>query len=226
MKERSDRIVRVVAFAVAFSVLQVYGASAALLSEAVPGNTQQQTQQPSAMLTTRGNQSVTVNGASAKTGETIFSGQQIQTPKGVGATIQIPGIGRVDLAPDTTVSITFVKGQLTVDVISGCAIVTTERGVTGTVTAQGTTQRIDPAAGGIVDLCTGKTGSPIVGQGAAASQGAGSGPLSAGAAAAGGKGGLFGLGPAATALLLGGAGAGTVTAIALAGRNNNPSPTR
>lgn len=210
MMERSHRIIRVVAFAVAFSVLHVYGATAAFLNKSKPGNTQQQTQQLSGMLTTRSNQPVTVNGASARTGETIFSGQQIQTPKGVGATIQIPRIGRVDLAPETTVSIMFVQVQLTVDVISGCATVTTERGITGTVTAKGTTRRIDAATGGTVDLCPGKRVSPIVG------------PL--GASAAGGSGGLFGLGPAATALLLGGAGAGAITAIAVTGNNNNPTP--
>ena len=73
-------------------------------------------------LTTRGNNPVTVGGNSAKSGETIFSGQSVQTPSGVGATVNLPGLGRVDIAPNTNVTLTFESGKAVVTVVTGCVV--------------------------------------------------------------------------------------------------------
>ena len=191
-------------------------------------------------LTTRGNNPVTVNGNSAKSGETIFSGQQIQTPEGVGATVQLGGLGRVDIAPNTNLTLTFEEGKISVALASGCVILTAGKGVVGTVQAGGAEQQTDRANGGVIDVCTSQTpgAAPVIGQGAAAGAGAGAGTggAAAGGVAAGGtaadpaSGGLFGLGTAGTLAFIGAAAIITTTAIitvpCLCGANPSPGVPR
>jgi hypothetical protein len=224
---------RAIALAVALTVLQVY-VQAALSDDATKASpaTAQAGQSLKGRLTTRGNNPVTVNGNSAKSGATIFSGQQIQTPAGVGATVQLPGLGRLDIAPNANVTVTFENGKINVAVTSGCVILTAERGTTGTVTAQGTTQQTDPAKGGAIDICTNPAGgAPVIGQGAAGSAGAGAAGTGGAAAgtAAGSAGGLFGLGMPATLAFSAIVGATTAAIIAsnrpaCVPRGANPSP--
>lgn len=203
------------------ALLQVYvaaGGSAPLAADAPVAPQAART----GRLTTRGNNAITVNGNSAKTGETIFSGQQLQTPAGVGATIQLGALGRVDLAPNTSLTLTFTDGQIGVNLASGCVILTANRGVTGTVEAQGTRQQTDPAKGGTIDVCTNSTpgAPPLVGQGAAAGAGAGA-AAGAGTVAAG----TAGVGTATTVLGVSGlAGAITAAAITSSGGGNRPNP--
>ncbi len=134
-------------------------------------------------LTTRGNSPVTVNGNSARSGETIFSGQSVQTPAGVGATINLPGLGRVDISPDSNVTLTFGDGKINVTVVSGCAVLTGNRGTAGTLESGGNTQRTDTEKGGTVDNCDSTPGG-------VAAAGSGPGMVTAGATAAGVGGGL------------------------------------
>ena len=125
-------------------------------------------------LVTRGNNPVTVGGNPAKSGETVFSGQSIQTPAGVGATVNLPGVGRVDIAPNSNVTITFEAGKVNVALASGCAILTANRGNAGSVESGGSTQNTEGDQGGVIDVCSSTTGgAPIVGQGAASAAGAG-----------------------------------------------------
>lgn len=166
-------------------------------------------------LTTRGNNPVTVNGNSARSGETIFSGQSIQTPEGVGATVTLPGLGRVDIAPNSNVTVTFEASRINVTVTSGCAVLTSNKGTAGTLEAGGRTQRTEAEKGGTLDTCDN------IPAGAAA--------LPAAGAAAGTTvavtGGLFGLGTAGTVGFI--AAAGVITAAAVIApcrRGPNPSP--
>lgn len=189
---------------------------------------------PQGRLTTRGNNSVTVNGNGARSGETIFSGQSIQTPEGVGATVNLPNIGRVDIAPNSNVTLSFENGKLNVNIVSGCAILTANPGTAGSMTSGGSTQNTEGEQGGVLDVCSSTTpgGAPIVGQGAAAAAGAGAsgaGGAVAGttaAATAAGAGGGLGTG---TALLLTAASVGTFAVVANrvispCRRGPNPSP--
>lgn len=50
---------------------------------------------------------VTVNGEVARTGRTIFSGSTIDTPKDSGALVLIGSLGRLELAPSTSVTLSF-----------------------------------------------------------------------------------------------------------------------
>jgi hypothetical protein len=183
-------------------------------------------------LTTRGNNPVTVDGNPAKTGETIFSGQSISTLEAVGATVNLPGLGRVDIAPNTGLTLSFEDGKINVTLVSGCLVLTANKGVAGSVEAGGSTQRTPGEEGGTIDVCTSTPpgGAPVVGQGAASAAGAGAGGAAAtggtAAAATTGGGGLFGLGTTGTVILLGGAAAATTAAVILVPcrRGPNPSP--
>jgi hypothetical protein len=85
-------------------------------------------------LLLNGDQSVYVNGASAKSGTTIFSGAQLQTPEGVAATVQLSKLGRLAIDSNTQLTVTFDKDFVDVQVLSGNAELTTNAGVTGTLT--------------------------------------------------------------------------------------------
>jgi hypothetical protein len=153
-------------------------------------------------LTTKGNNPVTVNGNSARSGETIFSGQSIQTPDGVGATVKLPGLGRVEMAPNTSITLSFESGKINVTLVYGCVILTADKGTTGTLAQGNSTRQTDPATGGTIDTCDSKLAGATV-------------PATAGGISTVGKVGLFVAAAAATA-----------TAIALipCRRGANPSP--
>ncbi|MFL6230481.1 MAG: hypothetical protein ACJ741_17045 [Pyrinomonadaceae bacterium] len=205
---------RALALFLALAVLQVYVQAALFDTTPKAAAPAAQGAQPmSGRLMTRGDKPVTVNGNSAKSGETIFSGQQIQTPDGVGATVTLPGLGRVEIAPNTNATITFENGRLDVNVVSGCVVLHTDKGVAGSVeTAGGATQHTDASKASSVDTCVGKK------LGAA---GAAGGPAAGGAAAGSAAGGAFGIGVPATVAALGAVGGFTAFAIA-ANHGNRP----
>lgn len=235
MSSLKSRIVKAAALGLALTVTHVglsaelvQAASARLIAKATTAQGAAQ-----GRLTTRGNNPVTVNGNSAKSGETIFTGQSIQTPEGVGATVNLPGIGRVDIAPNTNLTVSFEAGKVHVALVSGCVIVTANRGNVGSVEAGGRTERTEGDQGGVIDVCSSATpgGAPIVGQGAASAAGAGAsgGGAAAGTAAATAAGSGVGIGTASTVVLLAATGAVVTTAGVLASNNGcrrgpNPSP--
>ena len=137
------------------SVLQVYasgGLALAAPKRAEPAAKPAARQDAQGRLTTAGDNPVTVNGNSAKTGETIFSGQQIQTPAGTGATVQLGTLGSVEIAPGSNVTLTFSGGTINVTVTSGCVKVNAARGVTGTIQSSGSPETTG-ADGGTIDNC-------------------------------------------------------------------------
>jgi hypothetical protein len=232
MSTVKSRIVKATAFALALSVTHVC-LSAELVRAATARLVAKATAAPQGgaqgRLTTRGNNPVTVNGNNAKSGETIFSGQSIQTPAGVGATVNLPGIGRVDIAPNSNLTLSFENGKANVTLVSGCVILTADRGNVGSVGSGGSTQSTEGDKGGTIDVCSSKTAgaAPIVGQGAAAAAGAGAagGAATAATTTAVASGGLFGLGTAGTVGFITAAGIITTAAIvAPCRRGPNPSP--
>jgi hypothetical protein len=223
------RAAKLVAVALVLALSQAYANADLLKSAAAAGAARLGAPQAhQGRLTTRGDNPVTVGSASAKTGDTVFSGQQIQTPDKVGATVQLAPLGRVDVAPNTNLTLAFEDGKINVMLVSGCVILTANKGVTGTLQSGASSQQTDPAKGGTIDVCTSQTpgAAPIAGQGAAAAAGAGAGAAggaAAGAAtAAAATGGLFGLGAAGTVGFL--AAAGTITAASVVAVNNRPNP--
>jgi hypothetical protein len=109
-------------------------------------------------LTTSGDNPVSVNGNSAKSGETIFSGQRIATPAGTRADVALPGLGSVEIAPGSDVTLTFGEGRITVVVLSGCVELETEKGVTGTVESNGKTRTTNSTKSDEIDICGDRAG--------------------------------------------------------------------
>lgn len=233
MSTLKNRIVKATAFALVLTVTHVClsaglvrAASTRLAAKAAAAQGGAQ-----GRLTTRGNNPVTVGGNSARSGETVFSGQSIQTPAGVGATVNLPGIGRVDIAPNSNLTLSFESGKVNVALASGCAILTTDRGSVGSVESGGTTQRTEGEQGGTIDICSSTTpgGAPVVGQGAASAAGAGAsgGAAAATTATAASAGGLFGMGTTNTIVLLAAMGSIAAASAVIATpcrRGPNPSP--
>lgn len=138
-----SRASKAVALALA-AVLQVYAAGGFALAAPEVGTAEPASpRQTQGRLTTTGDNPVAVNGNNAKTGETIFSGQQIQTPAGTTATVQLPGLGSVEIRPGSNVTLTFGEGKINVVVLRGCVRLSADAGVTGTIQSKGKTITTD-----------------------------------------------------------------------------------
>jgi hypothetical protein len=98
-------------------------------------------------LTTRSNKQILLNGSEAITGATILSGAQLQTPAGVTATVSLPKLGSVNIAPNSDVNLTFSEGTVKVNVASGDATLSTVNGVNGSVLAANGT--LAPSSSGV-----------------------------------------------------------------------------
>jgi hypothetical protein len=186
--------------------------------------------QESGKLMTTKNQPITVNGNSTTPGTSILSGSSIQTPAGVGATLQL-GASKLDIAPNTQLSIQFTgDGNATVTLIEGCLILRVGGDALGTViTPDGKSTQTSPTDK-VIDVCYARgAAAPVINQGAAASAGAGAGgggvggavSGAAGGAAGGGGGGVSG---AVLATLIGIGVGGTGLFIALSNRGGSTSP--
>lgn len=233
MNSRRNRIATATALFLIFSVAQVYVqvsfAGPNSKSVSAPGS-----QQFTAILTTRGNRAITVNGVSATSGATILTGAAIETPDEVGATINLGSLGTLDVAPNTKLTLEFDQnGNVKVTLVQGCAILRARKNTTGEVaTSQGTAGTTDPATGGVLDICFPPgAASPTVNTGAAAAAGAGAGAgvaVSSGAAVAvGGAAGAGGGLSEAAGVIIGAIGEGAMIAAVLVlpcERGTNPSP--
>lgn len=160
MKIFKSRAAKAAVFALA-AALQVYAAGgfafAAPATTAVATAAPRQTQ---GRLTTTGDNPVAVNGNNARTGDTIFSGQQLRTPAGTNATVQLPGLGVVEVRPGSNVTLTFGEGRIDVVVISGCVRLSADAGVKGTVQSNGKT-RTTGDDDRVIDTCDEGAGAAI-----------------------------------------------------------------
>jgi hypothetical protein len=194
---------RAIAALLLFSIIQI----SLQVGFAEPINTTNATpipQQIVARLTTRNNQSITVNGLSATTGASILTGATIETGADQSATVNLGPLGSLDIAPNTKLVLTYDdQGNVKALLIYGCAVLTAKKKTNGEiVTEQGTLGKTDPAAGGVLKHCfgPGATTTPNPPQT--------------------GGGGLFGLGTAATVAIFAGIGAAALTPLAF---QDNPS---
>ena len=62
---------------------------------------------------------VTVNGEAVKSGRTIFTSSTISTPKDTTATVNVAKIGKVKIAPNSTLSVSFDEKGITGNLSSG-----------------------------------------------------------------------------------------------------------
>jgi hypothetical protein len=62
---------------------------------------------------------VKVNGEAAQSGRSIFSSSTIATPENTSAVINLGKVGKIELAPNTTMTLSFNEKGITGDLISG-----------------------------------------------------------------------------------------------------------
>jgi hypothetical protein len=216
MGVRHRDIFRAIGVFTVLCVAQVYllgGASARAANDAPLLDPHPQT---GGTLKTTNNQPIIVNGNSVRPGTTILSGSNIQTPAGVGATIEF-GSATVCIAPNSSLVLEFTASTATVTLKTGCAILTPHGNATGTITTPDGTST-ESKNGQSSDVCFAPNATaPVVNQGAAVNAGACAGagtfvPSSSG------------VNRTLVAVLIAGAGFGTLAAILLAGGGSNPSP--
>ncbi len=108
-----------------------------------------------AILTTKGNRPITVNGAQVMSGATIVAGSIIETPDLVGSTISLGSLSNLEIGPNTKLSIDYDEnGNLRVNLVRGCATVRTKQNVLGQVdTVQGVAGKTDPKRKGFLSVC-------------------------------------------------------------------------
>lgn len=206
MNPKSKRIATIVSLFLILAVSQLYiGASFAGPGPVTTGTDRARvvTQQPTGILTTSGNNAISVNGASAITGATILSGADIETPAEIGATVSLGSLGSLKIEPDTKLTLEFQLGSVKVMLIRGCVTLHTKKGTAGEVAnPAGVIGRIDPADDGVIRTCPDRAAAAAI-------------PATTG--------GLFGIGVGAT---IGVIGAVTLISLPIIFGGRNPSPSR
>src|SRR6266481_6257170 len=120
MDTRKKKALKALAVFLAFSFAQVY-VQAGLPSPATPASPPQQL---IARLTTTGNRSILVNGASVGTGGSILTGATIETPDQVSAVIDLGDAGVIQLQPGSKIQLDFdANGNVRVKQLKGCVVV-------------------------------------------------------------------------------------------------------
>ena len=114
-----------IATAVAVAVLSVYS----MVVLAAPG-----AKKASGELSVSGQ--VTVNGQKAISGGTIFSDSTIDTAAQSSALVSISKVGRVELAPNSNLRISFAENNITAVLDAGSAQVSTLQGITVNLTTK------------------------------------------------------------------------------------------
>lgn len=105
-------------------------------------------------LMTRGNQPVLVNGYIVGTGTTILTGATIQTFNGTKATVRLGTLGSFELAPNSTATLAFAGDQVTGMLKRGCATLTTNASIAGTLsTPDGMLTKTDASKLSSVNVC-------------------------------------------------------------------------
>jgi|GEM_PF-1853128 len=135
MKTTLQKINRVVALFLVCATLQTYVLSSpANLSVASAATDMTSDTLLSGRLEMDRDKYILVNGNPAGAGTTIFSGAQLLTPGLVGTSVDLPSLGKLDVTPDTNLTLTFNKASVDVLVIKGDAFLTTLEGIKGSVT--------------------------------------------------------------------------------------------
>src|SRR5882724_6600726 len=117
MNSRQKRVTGAIALFLVFSTTQVYvGVSLAGARSASDRHeaSAPAPQQPMGILTTQSNKSITVNGAAAISGATLLSGASVETPEGVGGTVNLGTLGSLQIEPNARLTLEFQAGSIKV----------------------------------------------------------------------------------------------------------------
>jgi len=141
-----------IALVLLFSITQV-SLVRGFARDNTPGGTA--AQQPAiGILSTQGNQPITVNGISTNAGATILTGATIETPAGVGASINFGPLGSLSIDPNTKITVDFASGSIKVMLLQGCITLRTKQGTRGEVdTEKGVAGTSEAAKDGVIPFC-------------------------------------------------------------------------
>lgn len=211
MNSRRQKATQAIAIFLVFAVFQVYVRASLTNSSVSAKEAAVNLVVPAGMLIVGGNTPVTLDGNSADTGTTIFSGARLQTPDGVPANVRLGSVTRLDMAPNTNLTLAFDKGRVAINLLAGNVVLTTDKGISGSVTTpDGLTARTDSS---VI--------STIIAPAAAAAASAD--PAKRGS---GGRGGLFGLGKAGTIALIAAAASAVIIPVAVHERRKHKKEKR
>jgi hypothetical protein len=155
MNPRHKRITIAFVLLLAFAAPQLNSAIGSAKSELLPEPLAPVPPPITAILSTKGNRPITVNGAQVSGGATIVAGSVIETPDLVGGTISIGSLSNLEIAPNTKLTIDYDEnGNMRVNLVRGCATVRTKQNVLGEVdTVQGVAGKTDPKRKGFLGVC-------------------------------------------------------------------------
>ena len=110
--------------------------------------------QAGAVLTTGNNQPVNVNGASTVSGATVMTGATIETPDQVNATLSVPGLFTLNIAPRANLTVEFDRNGIKVNLVKGCVVLNTKKGTTGEIdTTKGVAGQADGSKDSRLNIC-------------------------------------------------------------------------
>ena len=210
MNHRMQKATKAVALFLVFSITQVYVLANSDGPDIATEKAATKTERTDSLfgrVEMDAKKTLLVNGNPAGSGATVFSGTQLFTPEGVGASVQLESLGRLEIMPNTNLTLTFDKTSVNVVVTKGDVFLSTNEGVKGTViTPEG---KAEPASSA---QATGTTGQAGGGQ--------------AGGQAGGGAGGAGGgISTATVAIGAAAVGGAVIAAVAVpCRRGRNPSP--
>jgi hypothetical protein len=142
-------MLKATALLLAFSLVQFYFAFGATSARAT--NNKASGGLVFGRLAVSENQTIFLNGNKADAGATIFSGAELQTLDTVNATVQIPSVGRLEMSPNSKLTLDFTRDSVNVRLSEGDATLTTFKGIDGSLTTpDGTMVRSDPSKSGSV----------------------------------------------------------------------------
>jgi hypothetical protein len=116
-----------------FSLTQVYvRASLVVPGPATPDK--EATLALAGRLLTSGGNLVILNGNNVGPGATVLSGAELQTTQEAGAIVQLNALGTIEVAPNSSLTLTFDESSVDVVLHSGNLVLTTLKGINGSVT--------------------------------------------------------------------------------------------
>ncbi len=86
---------------------------------------------------------VKVNGEAAQSGRSIFSSSTIATPENASATINIGKVGKIELAPNTTLALSFDEKGINGDLLAGRVTVLNSSDTVNVKTLDGTVAKLN-----------------------------------------------------------------------------------
>ena len=92
---------------------------------------------------------VKVNGEAAQSGRSIFSSSTIATPENASATVNIGRVGKIELAPNTTLALSFDERGINGDLLAGRVTVLNSSDTVNIKTLDGTIAKLNAGSSAI-----------------------------------------------------------------------------